>query len=215
MPNAVRVAPFPALPLRLQAFGSRGRIASVLSLAAMLWPSLGATADELAPLERQSLVKVEEPLPEESSLVAPPEPLPQTNTSPPVDSLLIRSAREAEIVETVDRWLVAWWQQEVDEYLAFYADDFAPPEDLDRAAWEEQRRRRLAAPAFISIRIEPPEVIALGGERYRARFIQHYRSDTYEDTVLKELDLTREEGRWKIQREESRLPILSTSRASL
>lgn len=215
MPTAENLRPL-YLPDPLpQTLGScRGKVLA-WGLAAALFGPLGAAADELAPLQRGNLVRVPEPLPEEGSLVVPPEPLPQKTVSPPLGSVLLLSAEEAEIMETVNRWLVAWWQQQVDDYLAFYAEDFQTPQELDRISWEEQRRQRLAAPAFIAIRIEPPEVIALGEDLYRARFIQHYRSDTYEDTVLKELDLTREGGRWKIRKEESRLPVLPDTQASL
>ena len=177
-----------------------------------------APADELAPLgNRQDLVEVAEPLPDSTSLVTPPEPLPPPSEPPrPLPPLgLLQAVEEAEVLETIDRWLVAWWQQQVEDYLSFYAEDFEVPRSLDRASWEEQRRRRLAAPRFIAIDIEAQEVVALSSGRYRARFIQHYRSDNYRDTVLKVLDFTREDGRWKIAREESKRPLLSSAQARL
>ena len=178
-----------------------------------------AAADHLAPLGSQSLVEVAEPLPPAAPLVAPAEPLPVppavAEEAPIVPLGLLRSAEEVEVLETLDRWVDAWWRQKVEAYLDFYAADFRLPDSLDRDAWEELRRERLSAPTFISIRIESPRVIELGESQYQAQFIQHYRSDSYQDTVYKVLDLTREGGRWKIQREESRQPVPEAAQASL
>ncbi len=199
-------------------FVSCRRGASFLVAMFLLLPSLQGTADASAPLRQgPDLVQVPEPLPDSSSLVTPQEPLPPAEPEglPLAPFRLLRATDEVEILETVDRWLLAWWRQKVDDYLSFYAKDFEVPENLDRRAWEEQRRVRLVAPAFITIDIEAREITALSEHQYRAQFIQHYRSDTYQDTVLKVLELIRENGRWKIQREESKLPLLPSTQANL
>lgn len=178
-----------------------------------------AQAAEPSSVRPPDLVRVPEPLPEGSALVAPEEPLPAPPVMPleplPVRLELLRSAEQAEVVETVNRWITAWWQQEVDAYLGFYAEDFQVPEELDREAWERLRRERLIAPSFISLRIEAPQVMPVGEQTYRAKFLQHYRSDSYQDTVVKILDLTREDGQWKILREESSEPLSPSAQARL
>ena len=103
----------------------------------------------------------------------------------------------------VDGWSQAWSDQDADAYLAFYARDFEPPRGQSRSAWEDNRRQRLAAPEFIQISIAELEIEATGDARVSATFTQGYRSNTYEDSVRKTLELVREDGRWKILRESS------------
>ncbi len=107
-----------------------------------------------------------------------------------------RAAKEAQAA--IAAWAAAWSGQRVEDYLAFYAADFRPPDGLDRPAWEAQRRGRLTRPRSIEVEVGNLEVRIDGPERAVARFSQSYRSDLFADRVTKVLELGRRDGLWKI-----------------
>ncbi len=111
------------------------------------------------------------------------------------------TALEAEAEALVREWARAWSAQNVEAYLAFYASDFVPEAGMTLSGWRLQRRRRLTTPASIRVGVARLEVTLLSGKEARVSLLQTYRSDGYADTVDKVLELTREDGVWKILRE--------------
>ena len=123
------------------------------------------------------------------------------------DEVARQTAYTAEVEALLEAWVEAWTSQRVDDYLAFYAPAFRP-EDLERGAWEDQRRARISSPSFIQVRLKGVNVLVQPGRdaappAARATFLQSYRSDSFKDTVLKTLELVRESGRWHIVGESS------------
>ncbi len=123
---------------------------------------------------------------------------------------LLSQARETQPPESemdvavravVLEWAAAWSDQRVDNYLAFYATSFRPPNGLRRDDWEILRRQRILGPAFIKVSLEQLEVVSVASRAAAATFVQTYRSDTYQDRVSKLLDFVREDGAWKIRDE--------------
>ena len=98
-------------------------------------------------------------------------------------------------------WSRAWSAADVGGYLAFYAASFVPSRGLSRAAWERERRIRLTKPRSIAVEIS--DVRASFGDPREAEitFTQIYRSDLYEDEVVKQLRFAWEDGHWKITAE--------------
>lgn len=138
---------------------------------------------------------------EEISPVVPAPPVPEPASSaadspPPVEPA--EGDTEREIWRTVQSWADAWSGQRADVYLSLYGADFVPPGGGSRSAWEELRRRRLAAPAFINISLALLELERPAPDRAVARFIQSYESDGFRDTVTKALEMTRTEAGWRI-----------------
>lgn len=111
-----------------------------------------------------------------------------------------------EIAGTIGSWSSAWSSQDVEAYLSFYASDFRPTRGLSRSAWVAQRRDRVARPQFIRVDITDLFVDVSSANSARAVFKQDYASPGYQDTVIKTLNLAKENGAWKIQREVSRAP---------
>jgi uncharacterized protein (TIGR02266 family) len=105
--------------------------------------------------------------------------------------------------DLVSGWADAWSEGRVEDYLSYYSDDFAPANGLSLRQWRASRAERLSAPQHIRISITALELEVLGPDRVRAIFFQNYRSDRFEDTVRKQLDLGMEDGRWRILRERS------------
>lgn len=128
-----------------------------------------------------------------TSLVAAPDlpPAPEQTPEPATD----------EVGAAVRAWADAWSGQRVEDYLASYSSSFEPPRGLDRAAWEAQRRTRLARPEFIELRVESLRIESPEPGSARASFRQTYRSNTFADVVAKTLELRQEADGWKIVRE--------------
>ena len=126
---------------------------------------------------------------------------PATASSAPAAPERAEPAAKPGPLRLVDNWSRAWSEQRVDAYLEAYSPRFTPPQGLDRAAWERQRRARILAPRWITVELALVELEKLDPELCRVRFVQAYESDSYRDVVRKTLDLERVEGGWKILRE--------------
>ena len=100
-------------------------------------------------------------------------------------------------------WAEAWTQQRARTYLAFYAPQFQPPDGSARAAWEAVREAKILKPREIRVEVRDLETEILSSERARVSFLQRYRSDQYQDTVRKTLELIRGDQGWKILAEQT------------
>lgn len=133
---------------------------------------------------------------------APSDPA-RAAPTPPTESPLASPVFLEAAKRVVDGWSRAWSAQDVDAYLSYYSLDFQPSNGQSRSAWAATRRQRLQAPEFIQISITGLETEVVSDSRGRARFNQGYRSNTYQDSVRKILELVREDGRWMILEEKS------------
>lgn len=101
----------------------------------------------------------------------------------------------------LEGWKDSWEAQDIGGYLAAYSATFLPAKGLDRASWEKKRRRSLSRPSFIEIHLEDPVVEMLTPNQLLATFKQSYRSNSYQDVVIKTLTMEKEADGWKITRE--------------
>jgi len=104
--------------------------------------------------------------------------------------------------EPVEAWARAWAEQDVERYLGAYAPGFRPPYGLSRDAWEMLRRERVAGPGNIQVSISEIRVLQRNDGRAQVTFRQDYRSDRYQDSVRKRLELVRDGERWLIAEEQ-------------
>ena len=104
---------------------------------------------------------------------------------------------EEEVRSHVEAWARAWSEQRVDDYIACYADDYAPA-GMSHEAWIQQRRQRLLAPARISVRLADVEVTVIDAGRARVRFRQFYETESMNRRTTKIQELVRQPGGWKI-----------------
>ncbi len=103
---------------------------------------------------------------------------------------------------TIDAWARAWSERDAERYLSFYAAGFLPDRGMSRAAWENNRRKRLQAPRNITIAIRDLHLQPVGENRIIARFAQDYAADSYRETgTRKMMLLVREAGGWRIAAE--------------
>lgn len=106
---------------------------------------------------------------------------------------LIETA-EAVYLPLLNKWKSAWSAQDVDSYLACYAQEFKPESGLSREEWAKQRQVRLKRPKSIQVTVSDIKVISEEGSRAEIMFRQGYRSDNYSDQVMKVLTLGLERG---------------------
>lgn len=166
-------------------------------------PAEPEPAADAAAIEPAAIVELPTaPEPEVEAPVPAPEPV----VARPVPRSSSASRLRAELEAVVEAWAAAWSQQRIKEYLAFYAEDFAPAENASREEWERGRRQRVAAPGFIEVEIDRStlRVVENGPREASVIFVQRYRSDRYRDEVEKTLDLVKVAGDWRIRRETSR-----------
>lgn len=105
--------------------------------------------------------------------------------------------------EIIIAWATAWSNNQTEEYLAFYADEFSPANKaLTRSSWEQQRRKRLQN-KDIRIIVSNAEVFRVTGDITEVRFTQRYTSKSYRDRVIKSIEMTKTEKGWQFLSEKT------------
>ncbi len=155
-------------------------------------------------LAEQPVAVVTEPVPQEVPEVTSPvvtvAKLEEKNNVA-VNDVTVPAADGAE--RFLHDWAQAWSSQDVDAYLACYADAFIPPAGKSRQQWEVQRRSRLANPKKINIQINKLQFEQLDNGHLQVDLIQSYKSDVYSDQTRKVFILGAAETGWGIYRERS------------
>lgn len=96
-------------------------------------------------------------------------------------------------------WASGWSQQNPDKYLGFYSHDFHTPASVTFKAWKKYREERLIAPRFIEVKLSSFDIrLANDASLASVHFLQHYRSNTLNDKVIKQIVLKKEKQNWKI-----------------
>ncbi|REJ83421.1 MAG: hypothetical protein DWQ36_24220 [Acidobacteria bacterium] len=168
-------------------------------------PNRVATGDDAAVAESPAAAAAGPEATGSAPQTAPgPDPDPAGATvdrdQPPGDDDERRAVRLA-----VRRWAAAWSSQDVDGYLASYAERFDPGGGSSREAWETQRRERITSPSFVRVTVEQLEVsIDPESATAVATFVQEYEAPGYADRVRKTLTLREDRGAWRIVEENSR-----------
>lgn len=80
----------------------------------------------------------------------------------------------------VNEWAQAWRSRDVQAYLAFYDPNFQ-----NRVAFARQKQRVIGRAEFIEVKISQLKLTPLDNGSTEARFVQTYRSDTFENQTLK------------------------------
>ena len=99
--------------------------------------------------------------------------------------------------EIILAWATAWSNNDVEQYLSFYSDDFIPDDStLNRKTWEQLRRKRLQN-KNIRIIVSNAEVHQADGQITEVRFTQRYTSQNYRDRVIKSIEMKETPEGWK------------------
>ena len=108
------------------------------------------------------------------------------------------------VTDAITQWTNSWSSKDVNGYIESYAPEFKPSKGLSRNAWEEGRKKRLSSPTFIKITLSNISINFRGENLAKVSFEQEYQSDTYRDTVNKEITLKMIDNEWLITRERVR-----------
>lgn len=110
------------------------------------------------------------------------------------------ASADAQAVEgAIKAWADAWSRRDVTDYLRHYAPAFEPA-GMTRAAWEAQRRERIAGKTSILVRVSDLQV-AVQGDQAHARLTQHYVSNRFRALDRKSLRLVKVDNAWLIRQE--------------
>ena len=108
------------------------------------------------------------------------------------------------VTDAITQWTNSWSSKDVNGYIESYAPEFKPSKGLSRNAWEKGRKKRLSSPTFIKITLSNISINFRGENLAKVSFEQEYQSDTYRDTVNKEITLKMIDNEWLITRERVR-----------
>ena len=130
---------------------------------------------------------------------ARPVPAPAPMTPPAAASDTLTSIQE-DISKRLQIWSRAWSIGDVETYLQAYSSRFKPDEPgTDYNQWRNIRRARLTLADNTQVVLQDIHIY-LDADRQQAiaEFVQNYRSDRYQDQVIKQLLLAHENNRWLI-----------------
>ncbi|MCE1249116.1 MAG: tetratricopeptide repeat protein [Comamonadaceae bacterium] len=125
----------------------------------------------------------------------------KANAAPtPAPAPAASESAEQNVTAAVQAWAQAWASKDIAAYLGAYGKDFTPPGQMPRAAWEQQRRERIANKASISVKVQNLQV-QVQGDKAQAHFLQDYQADQLSVSNRKTLQLARVGGQWLIVKE--------------
>ncbi|MBC7618810.1 MAG: tetratricopeptide repeat protein [Candidatus Saccharibacteria bacterium] len=105
-----------------------------------------------------------------------------------------------EVESAVKAWAAAWAAKDVKSYLALYSKEFNPPGNLNRSAWEQERKLKISSKSRIEVKIDGLSV-DVAGEKATAKFRQDYKAGALAVSSRKTLELVKRADRWQIVRE--------------
>ncbi|WFE67945.1 hypothetical protein P8S54_06845 [Thiomicrospira sp. R3] len=110
-------------------------------------------------------------------------------------------ADKENVLAAVEAWRQAWSSQNVRAYLQAYHADFLPPQGQSLSAWRSARTRIISSPRFIDVFVSDIQLFAIDDDNARVQFTQRYRSDRFQNEVVKVLLMTKSQTGWKIIQE--------------
>lgn len=103
--------------------------------------------------------------------------------------------------DSIDRWLDAWANQDMEAYFASYDEEFEPRYDDSLSRWRRNRTRVITNADSIKLDLSELSVVAEDDNTVEVSFWLAYESPTYSDSTLKKLILSNASGRWLILEE--------------
>jgi tetratricopeptide (TPR) repeat protein len=136
----------------------------------------------------------------------PATPTPTPTAIPPlkkpVETVVDNTANvESSVNSAVDAWAAAWSGQNIDNYLASYADDFKPAKGQSLSAWKKLRQTRVTSPSKINLELSNRKVNVIDESNAKASFKQYYKADGGPIHTFKTLVLKKVNGNWLITEE--------------
>lgn len=130
----------------------------------------------------------------------------------PTEYVNIETKKPAKVAEdpakaalaAVERWRQAWESRNVSLFFASYASDFDPGKPFrSQAQWRDYKRKVIRDKKFIHVKLSHLSATPLDDGSVRVGFTQDYVSDRVTAKDRKSLLLKKENGLWKIVREDT------------
>ncbi len=106
-----------------------------------------------------------------------------------------------ELLRTLEAWRKAWANRDVEAYFSFYTADYAGNSESP-AQWQASRRRIIEQAGLIDLSFGEATIEMDGKDSATLTFPMNYRSKRFEDEGVKQLQLVRDQGQWRIAREQ-------------
>jgi len=113
------------------------------------------------------------------------------------------NSRQSEFADILALWKKAWESRDIDAYSQFYDPDHFQGEGMRWDAWREKKKKTFKAYNLISVSMEKICVSEFSESTAVVLFIQEYTSDVFHMQKPKKLSFMRNDGRWKIFKEET------------
>jgi ketosteroid isomerase-like protein len=124
-------------------------------------------------------------------------------TANPATLSHLREADQERIETLLESWRQAWQAHDVAGYLGHYGTAFTPVDGSSRDTWAAARTQKLSSKAAIAVQIKEIDMARINADLYKVSFVQSYASGSYREAGRnKTLHLAREQGDWKIIREQ-------------
>jgi len=99
------------------------------------------------------------------------------------------------VINLVKSWAKNWSNQDVEGYINHYVGNYAR-QGLSHNQWRVQRRERLTNKAFINVDVSQ-FIVERKGAQFVVTFSQHYKSDTVDDRIRKQLVFASNNNDWQ------------------
>jgi predicted outer membrane repeat protein len=108
---------------------------------------------------------------------------------------------ETSMNAALDAWALAWSSQNIDNYLASYADDFSPAKGQSLSAWKSTRRSRISGPSKINLKLSNRKINVIDENNAKVSFNQNYKANGGAIRTFKTLVFKKTNGSWLITEE--------------
>lgn len=110
-----------------------------------------------------------------------------------------------DINEQLASWSRAWSEGDIEQYIQAYSTRFIASDRKTFSAWKNARKARFKQTRGVDVSIEQVRVFfestaePVQGEQYvLVEFLQHYQSASYQDKVLKQMYMRKQQNSWLI-----------------
>lgn len=109
-------------------------------------------------------------------------------------------AKRNKVMAWLQTWKQYWQQQDLDNYIKLYADDFSAP-NFNKKSWLRHKENLKSLYKTISIDMSKPSIFHTKNQ-YIIKFVQNYSSEMHQDKGIKTLYVIENNDELQILREE-------------
>lgn len=192
-----------------QVYAASSKLQATLGMDPVEEGSQNMPLDQLANKIGISLQQWGENLPVAPRETKPVVPSSTTSTSvkspsqQPVQAPAVPIDAKSAVAGALTAWIKAWTQRDVKGYLGAYADNFTPPNGVNRSQWTSKRTAVIGKAKNVQVDVADLGITVQSPQQATTQFKQTYKASDYRDVVQKTLNWSQMDGHWKIVREVS------------